>query len=264
MDTLTLDKEKHFANGSVYLLRTQNGNPVEVTDTFLPIETKYAINTHCNAVTGACAGSRDERWMIGVSTMSGCPVGCKFCSTGMLKKIEPLSYLQILEQIYFITDKHFPNHKPDDSKEFKINYTRMGEPFLNFSNVRAVILYLKNVYPWSHHYLSTIGVNGSDFSFVKDNISLQFSIHSLNEEKRNWLIPYKNKMTLKEIGQVRTKSKLKTTLNLTLVDEADFDIKILKEYFDPQYFFIKVSPLNENVVSRKNLLNGVVEYTNLL
>jgi adenine C2-methylase RlmN of 23S rRNA A2503 and tRNA A37 len=260
MELLTLDKEKHFTNGSVYLLRTQNGNPVEVTDTFLPIETKYVINTHCNAVTGACGGSRDERWMIGVSTMSGCPVGCKFCSTGMLKKLELMTTTQIVEQIFFITNKYCPKHWPHLAKEFKINYTRMGEPFLNIENVKEAIKY----WPQAHHYLSTIGVNGSDFSFVKDNISLQFSIHSLNEEKRNWLIPYKNKMTLKEIGQVRTGSKLKTTLNLTLVDEADFDIKVLKEYFDPQYFFIKVSPLNENVVSRKNLLNGVVEYTNLL
>lgn len=264
MEILTLDKEKHFANGSVYLLRTRNGNPVEVTDTFLPIETKYAINTHCNAVTGACAGSRDERWMIGVSTMSGCPVGCKFCSTGMLKKLELLFDSQTVKQVHFITNKHFANHIPNNSKEFKINYTRMGEPFLNLKEVKSAIRELSACWPHTHHYLSTIGINGSDFSFVEGNISLQFSIHSLNEEKRNWLIPYKNKMTLKEIGQVRTKSKLKTTLNLTLVDEADFDINILKEYFDPQYFFINVSPLNENVVSRKNLLNGVVEYTNLL
>jgi 23S rRNA (adenine2503-C2)-methyltransferase len=263
---LIYKKHKDFANGSVYLFETQKGNQVEVTDTFLPIETKYAINTHCNALSSPCVGSRADRWMIGVSTMSGCPVGCKFCSTGMLKNLELLDSEQIADQVYQMLVRNSPNHKSRDSKEFKINYTRMGEPFLNIKNVKTVINYLDTMMSDTqiHHYLSTIGVKGSDFSFVKDNISLQFSIHSFDEEKRNWLIPYKNKMTLKEIGQIRTESKLKTTLNLTLVDESDFDINILKEYFDPEYFFVKISPLNENVVSRENLLNGVIEYTNMI
>jgi 23S rRNA (adenine2503-C2)-methyltransferase len=57
---------------------------------------------------------------------------------------------------------------------------------------------------------------------------------------------------------------LKTTLNLTLVDEADFDIGKLKQYFDPEFFFVKLSPINPNDVSETNGLgNGVVEAVNL-
>ena len=38
-------------------------------------------------------------------------------------------------------------------------------------------------------------------SYIKSyhNITLQLSLHSLDEEKRNWLIPYKNKMTIQEL-----------------------------------------------------------------
>jgi 23S rRNA (adenine2503-C2)-methyltransferase len=115
-----------------------------------------------------------------------------------------------------------------------------------------------------HHYLSTIGIKGSDFSWIKDNITLQFSIHSFNEEYRDWLIPYKNKMTLEEIAAVRTKSNLKTTLNLTLARAEDFDINKLKELFDPKYFFIKLSPINPNEVSEKNEMGkGVISQVNL-
>ncbi len=60
-------------------------------------------------------------------------------------------------------------------------------------------------------------------------------------------------------------SNLKTTLNLTLVDEKDFDIEKIKNYFDKDKFFIKLSPINPNVTSDKNNLgNGVIEGVNLI
>ena len=72
-------------------------------------------------------------------------------------------------------------------------------------------------------------------------------------------------MTIKELGQIRTKSNLKTTINLTLVDESDFDINALKDNFDPKFFFIKISPLNKNSIALKNGIDkGVIEYKNLI
>jgi len=72
-------------------------------------------------------------------------------------------------------------------------------------------------------------------------------------------------MSIEELGQNRTKSNLKTTVNLTLVDEADFDINLLKKYFDPEFFFIKISPINKNVISEKNNLGaGIIEGINLI
>ena len=76
---LELIKEKGFANGKVYALKTYNGYPVEVTDTFLPYYTKDAIGRKTNTLTGKELGSRSDRWMIGVSCMSGCKIGCRFC-----------------------------------------------------------------------------------------------------------------------------------------------------------------------------------------
>ena len=72
-------------------------------------------------------------------------------------------------------------------------------------------------------------------------------------------------MKIKELGEIRTQSNLKTTLNMTLVDEDDFEIDKLKEYFDKEYFFVKLSPINENAVSEKNNCGkGVVERVNLV
>ena len=195
--------------------------------------------------------------------MSGCPVRCKFCATGNMKRYRNLTAEEIIEQVEFSIKK--AGADPSKAKEFKINYTRMGEPFLNIEATKKAIRIITEKYPNAHHYVSTIGIKGSDFSFIKGNITLQISLHSFDDEKRNWLIPYKNKMTIKELGQIRTESNLKTTINLTLVDTSDFDAEKLKKWFDKEYFFVKLSPINPNNISEKNHLgNGVVEGVNLV
>lgn len=79
------------------------------------------------------------------------------------------------------------------------------------------------------------------------------------------MIPFKNKLSIEELGKIRTDSNLKTTLNLTLVDEEDFDIEALKRYFDKNNFFIKLSPINPNEVSDENIgTKGVINQINLL
>ncbi|RPJ55921.1 MAG: radical SAM protein [Dehalococcoidia bacterium] len=257
-------KHRKFANGTVYLLETDDGYPVEVTDTFLPYYTKDAIGRKQNLLSYTDIGDRSERWMIGVSCMSGCPVRCKFCATGKLKRFCKLSKFEIIEQVEFVLSKN-PGYSFKNAKEHKINYTRMGEPFLNIQEVKEAILFLNTLYPNTHHYISTIGISGSDFSWIKNNITLQVSVHSLKEEKRNWLIPYPKKLTCKELGEIRTGSNLKTTVNMTLVEESDFDIEKLKQYFDNKYFFVKLSPINKNECSELNGLgDGAVQGINLI
>lgn len=259
---MKIKKSKTFKNGTVYCLELEDGMLVETTDTFLPFYTKDAIGRKQNFLDNNELGSRKERWMIGVSTMSGCPVRCKFCATGNMKRWRNLTADEIVEQVEFIINQNKDN--PLVSQEFKINYTRMGEPFLNIDAVKEAIKKISEKYPNTHHYVSTIGIKDSDFSFVKDNVTLQISLHSFDDEKRNWLIPYPKKMTIEELGQIRTKSNLKTTINLTLVDETDFDGEKLAKYFDKDYFFIKLSPINPNEISEKNNLGtGIIKGVNI-
>lgn len=255
---------KEFANGQVFALKLDDDFLIETTDTFLPFYTKDAASQHENALCDYYVGDRTERWMIGVSTMSGCPVKCKFCAAGKLKRWRNLRAEEIFNQVIFIVIEN-SQYRPALAKEFKINYTRMGEPFLNLFEVQKAISIISRVYPNTHHYVSTIGLKGSDFSWIKDNITLQISLHSLDEERRKWLIPINNLMTLEELGAIRTGSNLKTTINLTLVDNKDFDIKKLRKYFDPKYFFVKLSPINENDISKGNDLGkGIIEQLNLV
>ena len=261
---MEIKKSKNFGNGSVYCLELEDGKLIETTDTFLPFYTKDAIGRKQNFLDNTELGDRTERWMIGVSCMSGCPVRCKFCATGQMKGWRNLTAQEIVDQVMFIVNSN-PDFDPLNAKEFKINYTRMGEPALNIEAVKEAIAIIDSKYPNTHHYVSTIGVRGTDYSWVKDNVTLQVSLHSLKDDKKNWLIPFKNKLTIEELGQIRTESNLKTTVNLTLVDEDDFDIERLKANFDKDKFFIKISPINPNETSKKNKLgDGVIEGANLV
>jgi 23S rRNA (adenine2503-C2)-methyltransferase len=246
-------RSKKFANGEVFAINTGYGI-IETTDTFLPYYTKDAVGRKQNGLRDGDCGDRSQRWMVGVSTMVGCPVRCKFCATARIATCRNLTTEEIVDQVRFIVARN--EQDPFDSQEFKINYTRMGEPFLNIANVKEAVQTLDVLYPKAHHYLSTIGVAGSDFSWIKDNVSLQVSLHSLHEARRNELIPYPRKMTIAELGQIRTGSLLKTTVNLTLPDEADFDIGILHKHFDPHFFFVKLSPINPNAVSEQHHMGG--------
>ena len=258
-------KSTSFANGSVHCLKLTDGKLIEVTDTFLPFYTKDAVGRKQNFLDNNNLSDRSERWMIGVSTQASCPVHCKFCATGQMKQPwRNLTADEIFAQVEWVVDRN-PSFDPSASKEFKINMTRMGEPFLNIENVKKATKMIIDRWPNAHVFVSTIGIKGSDFSWIEGNITLQISVHSFDEEHRNWLIPFKNKMSLEELGAIRTKSSLKTTVNLTLVDESDFDINKLKKYFDPKHFFIKLSPINPNEVSDANGLgDGVIEGINLV
>lgn len=124
---LTKVRERAFTNGKVYALRTSDNFLVEVTDTFLPLYTKECINENTNKLKNNILGSRLDRWMIGVSCMSGCPVHCKFCATGQMKKYKNLTAEEIVQQIEFILEQN-TQYNFGNAKEHKINYTRMGEP----------------------------------------------------------------------------------------------------------------------------------------
>ena len=55
------------------------------------------------------------------------------------------------------------------------------------------------------------------------------------------------------------------TIVVSLEDTADFDIELLKKYFDKDHFFIKLSPINENDISIANEMGkGIIEGQNIL
>lgn len=206
-------------------------------------------------------GGFEKRTVICCSTQSGCKVGCKFCGTGN-KFIRNLTSEEIVKQIETVLhDKNIDNI--GECSKFQIMFMSMGEPMHNWDNVELAIIKLNRLYPNAQLLLSTIGVDDDSvinriISISKkiDNIGLQFSIHKSNNEQRNKLIPYRDKLDLEKIrdfGIVWWKETgRKPYLNYCIdgTNNSDVDFKNLNHLFSPLVFcftFSTICSADENM-----------------
>ncbi len=201
------------------------------------------------------APSRKEKWVVIVSSMYGCPIDCKFCDAG--KSFQgPLSTEEIMAQVDHVVKNRFPSGNID-SKKFKVQFARMGEPALN-DNVIDAILEIPRRYDIENYMpcISTIAPASRDEWFeeilkinhevLNGSFQLQFSIHSTDESYRDYLIPTK-KWTLEQIADYGERFFVggrKVTLNFAVGSDTPIDVQKLKSIFSPEQFAIKVTPLN--------------------
>lgn len=283
MKDIKVISSQPFTNGVTYALNI-NGKTLEVVDTFLPITYKTTLEKHTNHLDNPYdIGDRGRRWMIGISTMQGCPIRCPFCAvTGVTEKLgnRYLTAEEMIEQVDFVLRKN-PTWNPLDTKQLKIQTTRMGEPSLNFETIKAIRVLHKHL-PNAKIFVSTVGIQNDFINRLielknetpnEDYIQLQFSVHSTSEIKRRELQPFGNLMTFKEINETGEKwvrdGDRKITLNFALsakkeIANHDFKPELLPELFDSRYFFIKLSPLNDNDISERNELVGVIPQHNYI
>lgn len=210
----------------------------------------------------------DKRTVICCSTQCGCPVGCTFCGTGN-NFIRNLSSDEIVYQVdYVINEKVLKEIKTtDEIKKFQIMFMSMGEPMFNFANVKKAIKELNSKYPNAKLLLSTVGLKNNntlneilEISKEIKNVGLQFSIHQANEDKRNKLIPYKNKLNLREIRDYgimwSNETHRPVFLNYCIDgnNTSKEEINRLKDLFPAKYFYITFSVICN--IDKENKLNS--------
>ena len=146
----------------------------------------------------------DERTVLCISTMCGCPMGCRFCGTGDYF-VRSLSSEEIVDQAEYILETQIGGLDPAKIKKLQIMVMSMGEPALNKALEKAFdILYAK--YPNAALLISSSGPN-VDYSWIREmskripTVGLQFSVHESTNEARDKLIPFKKKLTLEEIAE---------------------------------------------------------------
>ena len=215
--------------------------------------------------------SRTEKWVLIISTSLGCRVGCRFCDAGGYYK-RTLTEKEIFSQIDYLVKRRFPENVIP-VKKFKIQFARMGEPSFNYE-VLKVLRRLRVIYdvPGLLPCISTIAPVGSEEFFARlfeikkefypENFQLQFSIHTTDEELRDWLIPFK-KWSLSDIGRYGSKfynkGSRKITLNFALGDTFPVDPEVLLKYFEPDKFLLKITPVNPTFRALRNNLGSSFE-----
>jgi 23S rRNA (adenine2503-C2)-methyltransferase len=211
---------------------------------------------------------RKEKWVLIVSTSYGCPVRCRFCDAGSHYRGK-LTSEDLLAQIDYLITSRFPDRIIPVPK-FKIQFARMGEPAFN-RNVIDVLRRLPNLYraPGLLPTVSTIAPWGTDEFFrhlldvkttiYRERFQLQFSIHTTDAAKRDWLMPVK-KWNLEEIAEYGKMfyrpGERKITLNFALAEDMPVSPKVMQRYFDPRKFLIKITPVNPTFRANQNRISS--------
>jgi len=214
--------------------------------------------------------SRDERWIMMVSTLFGCPVKCTICDAGGQYRGKP-SAEEILTQVDYMVRRWYPDgHVP--AAKFKIQFARMGEPALNMAVLDALEeLPRRYDAPGLMPSLSTIAPHGRDAFFerladTKDRLyangrfQFQFSIHSTDAALRDQLIPVRKwdfaRMATYGERFLRPGDR-KITLNFALAEGMPVEPEVLLRYFDPEHYLVKITPVNPTCHA---VQNGLVSY----
>jgi len=210
--------------------------------------------------------TRDEKWVIIISTLYGCPVKCRSCDAGSLFTGKPTQDELFFQIDYLIKNRFGDTFVP--STKFKIQFSRMGEPTFN----PAVLDVLKEIpsrydTPGFYPSFSTIAPKGAeDFlnelvsikeTFYQSKFQFQFSIHSTNAQQKEWLIPVKT-WSFDEMAKFgntfHEDSKQKVTLNFAITDKSIVEPEVLLRYFNPENFLIKITPVNPTYKAQENNL----------
>jgi len=212
----------------------------------------------------------EDKWVLILSTLFGCPVGCPFCDAGNFYEGK-LTAHEILSQVDYLVSRRFPEGRIG-TRRLKIQFARMGEPALN-DDVLKALERLPDLYPPDILFpsVSTVAPAGREAFFdrlreVKKRLyggrfQLQFSIHSTDEGARAWLVPVR-KWGLDRIAEYgrsfHAPGERKVTLNFALARGVPVDAGVLRRLFDPDHFLIKITPVNPTYQATRNGISSQV------
>ena len=142
----------------------------------------------------------DERKTACISSQVGCPVGCKFCASGMGGLDANLSAGRIVEQVWRL------GSMPGIRRISNVVFMGMGEPLSNFDAVTAAIRTMNQLWGLGISArkitISTVGLP-KYIKRLRDEfelpITLALSLHATNDDLRRQLIPWSEFTTIEEL-----------------------------------------------------------------
>jgi len=215
---------------------------------------------------------RERKWVLIVSTLKGCPVSCPICDAGGNYRGR-LTVEEILQQIDFLIRRRFPSGVVSIPK-LKIQFARMGDPAFNEA-VLDVLQRLPLLYnaPGLMPCISTIAPMGRERffegliriknTFYRDGrFQMQFSIHTTCGEARRRLIPARV-WSFADISAYGSRflspGDRKITLNFAPARGLPLDPGRLTDWFSPDVFAVKLTPINPTHAAARWGLAGLID-----
>ena len=140
-----------------------------------------------------------ERRTACISSQVGCPVGCRFCASGLGGLEGNLAAGRIVEQVWWL------NQLKGGGRITNVVFMGMGEPLANFSAVARAVRALAA--PWGFNLsarritVSTVGLPAQmrRLAELELPITLALSLHAPNDELRRQLIPWAERVTIDQL-----------------------------------------------------------------
>jgi 23S rRNA (adenine2503-C2)-methyltransferase len=219
---------------------------------------------------------REQKWVLIVSTLFGCPIRCTICDAGG-DYHGPIGRVHLHEQIDFMIHARFPDGRVPIPK-FKIQFARMGEPTLN-RDVLSVLRDLPRIYdaPGLMPCISTIAphagrafldelIDIKNAFYPAGRFQLQFSIHSTDEScRRSWMPG--NIWTLQDVAYYGNRwhhpGDRKITLNFAVAVESVINPAVIADIFEPNRYAIKLTPVNPTLQAQVNGIQSWITPENI-
>ena len=218
-----------------------------------------------------------ERTVLCISTMCGCPMGCRFCGTGDYF-VRSLTAEEIVAQATYILDSQIDGINPSEIKKLQIMVMSMGEPALVKALWEAFRI-LHKKYPNAALLISSSGPK-IDYSWIREmsveipTVGLQFSVHESTDTARNALIPFENKLNLFEIAKeglewfIATRRKPYFNYCAHGNNSSEEDVERLFNLFNPSVWEATVSVICEREshaqATNEHQRNLAIEFGNKL
>jgi 23S rRNA (adenine2503-C2)-methyltransferase len=216
---------------------------------------------------------REEKWVLIISTLKGCPVRCPICDAGT-RYAGRLTAEEMLAQIDMLVRRRYPDGIVPAGK-LKVQFARMGDPAFNPA-VIDVLDRLPGLYPGAPGLMpsiSTVAPAGTDGFFRRleevktarygdGRFQMQFSLHTSSEEARSELVPVRS-WSFREMsewgeGFFRAGDR-RIALNFAPVHGYPVDARKIREAFSPAAFMIKLTPVNPTASSISSGLRGIID-----
>ncbi|MBD3217131.1 MAG: 23S rRNA (adenine(2503)-C(2))-methyltransferase RlmN [candidate division Zixibacteria bacterium] len=161
---------------------------------------KYLFELFDGSLIEAVKIPDDPRLTLCMSSQVGCPLGCKFCKTAQIGFKRNLEVGEILSQLALVQMMLKPEERITN-----LVFMGMGEPFLNYDNVKAAIETIMSVLAFgighSKITLSTAGHVPGIYRMTDDGLKVRLavSLNSADPEVRRRLMPITKKYSLDEL-----------------------------------------------------------------
>lgn len=164
-----------------------------------PIGGGVDSQTECVMIPATSEETGKRRKTACVSSQVGCPVGCKFCASGMGGLDGNLSAGQIVQQVWQLAQL------PGVGRISNVVFMGMGEPMSNFP--RVVKAAKTMTADWGLGIsgrkitISTVGVPAPMRRLADEDLpfTLAISLHAPNDEIRRKIIPWAERVTVEEL-----------------------------------------------------------------